>query len=134
LPLRSGGALPEPAPPIASAWLVGSGGFMGQECVSVWIDAAGAASLDSVSADERSFRLAPGLRDQLMRDLAEAWPLATPGTPGAPGDDLIRYTLQIVAADGTVRSFSYADGAKKPEPLARIHRDMLAVIDHAPQR
>jgi hypothetical protein len=124
---------PAPSAPIASAWLLGSGGFMGQQCVSIWVDASGAASLKSISADENSFTLAPGFHARLLSDLAQAWPLADQGV-ALPGDDLIRYTLLITAADGTTRSFTYSDGAAKPPVLERIHASMISIVGAAAPR
>jgi hypothetical protein len=124
---------PAPSAPIASAWLLGSGGFMGQQCVSVWVEASGAASLKSISADENSFTLAPDFHARLLSDLALAWSLANPGV-APPGDDLIRYTLLITAADGTTRSFSYSDGAPKLPILKRIHTSMMSIAATAKPR
>ena len=129
LPLEaSGSPVPPPAPTtsIASAWLLGSGGFMGHQCVSVWVDSGRAASLQSLSADEHSFRLDAPCHHDLFGDLAQAWPLADPGS-SVPGDDLIRYTLLLTGTDGSTRRFSYTDGAPKPPVLQRIHEKLLSI-------
>lgn len=122
---------PGSCPGISTAWLRGSGGFAGRECLSVWVDAGGGASVRSLGADENSFRLAPDLHAALMADLAALWDLGGPAGADAPGEDLIAYTLLITGTDGSTRSFRYRDGAPKAPALARAHRRLLAVINGA---